>query len=742
MRKSFIVVVGGLCAVGVCLGTYLLPVRARQTASPVITNPTTVYTPDTKANRDLHDALLKGNIAKAKAALSAGADPEAVVGYDTLKEPGSPLFFVAAWSSDTPKTASAMVRLLVPKLKNVNLRDERTGLTVLMAAVETGDLPLVKSLVERGAVVDAVTAATDDGGRPYGKETAFYQAVTRLGDHGDDPEPIAVYLLERGANVNHQCADGSTALMRAAQHQKTNTVRLLLSKGANPSLRDRMDFTALRWAGVRGADDVVALLRDRTETNLWEAATLGNAKRVEALLKAGANPNEPRPVPATLASQTELTLHVGDTPLACAAKSDDAATVKALLAAGANASYAHPRTGKTALHTAATYGSNALIPLLLAAGADIDTDAVTLDANNKPSDYRHTQTPLVCAVEVANAETVRLLLKSGVVGSKHDQVNVAFVQLMRSGLGREPSRPHEQRADRVPDDDKLLEAQADILESLLKAGADIEKTGAVVLAVEAGQPGVLADLLQHGASPNAHRTGLSDADETALIAAIREIAQIGGEKEMTKNGTMESFPEDDFSEAEDTADQCLAILLKAGANVSEAAHESGLTPLMVAADYAMPAVIADLIKRGANINAADSEGRTALLRVANAGEDVSTLRWLLKNGAKINHADKEGYTALMLAIDNGDNVAWETYRKENAADIADERKHMRTVHGSEGNEPTRPNDTGHPKLVAALLQSGADKTIVAKDGQTALSLAKRNGFKSVIALLTAPSPKR
>lgn len=750
MRKRFALLLGVVVTVGVAVGVLrVLPaIAVGEAASQEIIAPPAlvvqerIYTPDTPANRKLHDATMRGDLSAARAALKAGADPETIVQINGPNHPGIPIYYFA-WSniSDESPQRLTLFQLLAEHVKNVNNVSEPGAMTLLMMAVDAGDLALVKSIVERGATVDAVTKTTHTSGAfPNGNETAFYQAVTRGGDRGDDPDPIAVYLLSKGANVNQVSADGCTPLIRAAQQKKLNTIRLLLDQGADPALRDKRGYSALRWASMRGSDEIIALLAKRTPMNLWEAASFGNAARVKELLAAGADPNETHPMPNLPPQQIiDGKTPVGETPLAAAAKSNDPATIKILLDAGANARYTHPYSGQSALHIAASYGSDAAIPLLLAAGADVNAPAVRRDAKGKPEEDAPVwqKTPLLCAVEDANATTVSLLLKSGVRPAQYDQVNNALKQLLRS-LGRVPLRRRDQKSSQTKPKDEALDAQGTILDMLLTAGADLNKTGAVVYAVRANQPDVIRDFLQKGASPNAYSTETgTDADETALMAAIKEIGLHTTERVMVRNGSSSGSEESDIDDAEKTARECLAILLKAGTDVNEGSRQSGETPLMVAIENNLLPVAADLLKRGAKIDATDSEEHTALMRLASEGENVDGVGWLLRNGAKPNLADSNGYTALMLTIDNGANDNWEEFQKRTVEHRKQEAEHMRQVHGVEPQEDQRPNPNGHPKMVALLMKSGADKTIVAKDGKTtALTLARKNGFKALEALLS------
>ena len=92
-------------------------------------------------------------------------------------------------------------------------------------------------------------------------------------------------------------------------------------------------------------------------TPLYLARQNGNAAVVEALLKAGADPNTALPD--------------GETALMTAARTGKVDAVKFLLAHGANVNAKETVRGQTALMWAAAEGNADVIRLLVASGADI-----------------------------------------------------------------------------------------------------------------------------------------------------------------------------------------------------------------------------------------------------------------------------------------------------------------------------------------------------------------------------------
>ncbi len=102
------------------------------------------------------------------------------------------------------------------------------GYWPLSSFAESGDLPAVRWLLDHGA--DPNNTSTG--------ETAIFKAL-----HNDNLEMIQL-LIERGAKVNIQDVDGWTPLFAC---QSVECAKLLLGKGADPTITDQCDFPCWHW---------------------------------------------------------------------------------------------------------------------------------------------------------------------------------------------------------------------------------------------------------------------------------------------------------------------------------------------------------------------------------------------------------------------------------------------------------------------------------------------------------------
>jgi hypothetical protein len=164
--------------------------------------------------------------------LAQGFDP------NTLSENGQlPLHL--AMREDSTKVAEALLASPQLKIDAVN----RAGETPLMMAALQGRLEWTRRLVERGAKVQ----------RP-GWTPVHYAAA------GPNVEVLA-YLLDKGGEINAVAPNGNTPLMVAARYGAEDSVKLLLSRGADKSLLNDRNLSAADMAQSGDRPWLVPLLR-------------------------------------------------------------------------------------------------------------------------------------------------------------------------------------------------------------------------------------------------------------------------------------------------------------------------------------------------------------------------------------------------------------------------------------------------------------------------------------------------
>ncbi|MBI2686135.1 MAG: ankyrin repeat domain-containing protein [Acidobacteria bacterium] len=246
---------------------------------------------------------------------------------------------LAVWAQTTAADIFAAIRsndlarLRAVTAAELALRD-KSGVTPLLYSAAMGSLDGLKTLVERGADVNAA----DNGG-----STPLLWAAC-------DPARVSV-LLAKGASATAKTKAGRTALMAAAGCEAAEeSVKMLLAKGA-------------------GVNDIA---QDR-QTPLMEAAFNGSASMMRLLVNAGADVNTAD--------------EGGWTPLMGAVGWGDVALVKTMLAKGAKVNAANVFAGKvvhgdivlkqlTPLMFATPYGSPEMVKALLDAGADVNAKDV------------------------------------------------------------------------------------------------------------------------------------------------------------------------------------------------------------------------------------------------------------------------------------------------------------------------------------------------------------------------------
>lgn len=115
----------------------------------------------------------------------------------------------------------------------------RNGETALMLAAYKGNLPAVRALLDKGAEPNQTGW------------TALHYAAT-VGNND-----IVQLLLDRSAYIDAESPNQTTPIMMAARGGHILTVKLLLDEGADATLKNGANMTAIDFAREGGFKDIV-----------------------------------------------------------------------------------------------------------------------------------------------------------------------------------------------------------------------------------------------------------------------------------------------------------------------------------------------------------------------------------------------------------------------------------------------------------------------------------------------------
>jgi uncharacterized protein len=299
--------------------------------------------------------------------LARGADVKKV-GFEAIN------FLVQQSSNVDNKKLSDTVGFLLDRGVDVNEKNKQ-GASALLLAARSGNRALVRTLLERGADVNAVCDC--DGYFGVRNWTALQLALRVR--HTE----VVEALLAKGADVHHKNSEGSTALHVAAKETELRIVEALVAKGADVNAKNNEGKTPLMYATG---------LRDDTARALLDKGADVDAKDNDgwtALMYA--------------ASYTGVDL---TGRFIVPGYADFENLIRALLERGADID-AKSVKGKTALIIAAARGNRGVVRALLGRGArvnDKDVDGMTaLDYAEDISDDKR------------KAEIVRLLKQAGAI---------------------------------------------------------------------------------------------------------------------------------------------------------------------------------------------------------------------------------------------------------------------------------------------------------------------------------------
>lgn len=113
----------------------------------------------------------------------------------------------------------------------------------LMKAASDGDLAEVKSLLQKGADINATGLIASISTKPTNYN-----------------EDVPLFLIQQGAKLDVADDPGETALHKAAIEGRIYVIQSLLEKGANIEAKDIIDETPLFKAATQGDREAVRLL--------------------------------------------------------------------------------------------------------------------------------------------------------------------------------------------------------------------------------------------------------------------------------------------------------------------------------------------------------------------------------------------------------------------------------------------------------------------------------------------------
>jgi ankyrin repeat protein len=318
--------------------------------------------------------------------------------------------------------SAAVVRKLLARRANPNA-SSGTGVTPLMEGARSGDVDVVRALLDHGADVNARERDRDQTALMWAVARRHVAVVKTLLEHKADihartrTRPLRV-MLDQGPRrtVKTSMEDarqidtgGQTAVLFAAQVGDVESARLLLAAGANVNDSAADGNSALVLSAFAGHSGVAGVLIDAgADVNaasagysaLHAAVLRSDLATVKALLARGANANAQltkgspvRRFGSQWALPTPLT---GATPLFVAAVYLEVDIIRALVAAGADHLRGLP---------------NGTTPLLAAAGAAVEREA-------RPSDLVRwhivdNDAPAIPRPETDVLDAVRTLLDAG-----------------------------------------------------------------------------------------------------------------------------------------------------------------------------------------------------------------------------------------------------------------------------------------------------------------------------------------
>lgn len=398
------------------------------------------------------------------------------------------------------------------------------------------------------------------------------------------------------------------------------------------------------------------------------------------------------------AAQADDRRTTASSPVADAAEQHAVATVRQLLASGADVRAAQV-DGTTALHWAVYHDDLELVDHMLAHRPLVDASnrygvtplhlacrnghptilARLLDSGASVSnELVGGETPLMTASRTGNAEVVKLLLDHGAdvrVGDRRGQTALMWAaseghletvktllaagaegdQRLKSGFS---PLFFAVRAGRIEVADWLIKSGADIHQVLTPEGGDKaprKGSSPIIVAVENGHFELAVMLVDRGADPNDQRSGTSPLHMLSWVRKPNRGDGDDGDPAPLGSGRLDSLQ---FVREMQRRGANVNLQLERGETGRGKLTRKGATPFMMASITADLPLMKLLVELGANPLTPNADGSTPVMATAGLGalapgeeagtesETLECLEYHLQLGADLNTTDSRGETAM------------------------------------------------------------------------------------------------
>lgn len=419
------------------------------------------------------------------------------------------------------------------------------------------------------------------------------------------------------------------SLIRANRHFAQILTSLLHELALH--VGEKEQITALQWAASRRLESLVTLL-------LKEGVDVHEVKGPETpLLRAVGNGDEKI---VKLLLNNEAGVGMGFEVLETAAIWGSEAMVRLLLENGAHHSMRGRRRNFTALHVAVMHRNEGAVRALLEKGARVNfpIEEVGLSINQVHS-------PLIEAVSFnpPSLTIINLLLEAGADATQFSNSGYPLIHIA-----------------------VLSHSVTEVIELLVAYGAKISDVvggrntalhcAATRAAVSQPHAAVVKCLLENGADITVRDDRGYTAIEDLMVAYI-----VHGDPEfdikpvvdMLLDLSTDSCRLDSLLQVLDWAaehghEDILNRLLENGVDPSTRNWINGWTALHSAAANGQKAVVEQLLRRGVHISIRESSGDSTLLHIAAQYRQPEMVKFLLERGIEVNATNKLGQTALDL----------------------------------------------------------------------------------------------